>query len=521
MPAAQQRMAAQGRAAGSAQQPEEEDEEGLGVNKFAMYQVLPACLTSMVVHAVALIVLALLAIPAPPASEETVEISSPDEEPETEKVEELVEPEIKPVETVQSFEDSPPSEVLSAEVPETPVPSEDLTPPTPDIQVAALKTDPLADGLEAVPQMDFGTKTGSIHGKGLEGRGSSGVKKGLLKKYGGNAASEAAVARALEWFARHQLRDGGWDFEHSKGIPGCNCSGPGKGNARNGATAMALLPFLGAGQTHLEGNYKKNVLAGAAYLVGKQNKQTGSLFEPGGNMYSHGLAAIALTELYGMTNDRRFLAPAQGSLAFIAQAQDPVGGGWRYQPKQKGDTSVVGWQVMALKSGHMAYLKVPPGVVAKASKFLDSVSVESGTYYGYASPGKKKSTTAIGLLCRMHLGWKKQEPALERGVEYLSQQGVSKGNNADMYYNYSATHVVRHYEGDYWKKWNDQMRDWLVNSQEKNGHQSGSWLMRGGHANNAGGRLYCTSMATMMLEVYYRHMPIYGSRAVTDDFPLD
>jgi hypothetical protein len=45
-------------------------------------------------------------------------------------------------------------------------------------------------------------------------------------------------------------------------------------------------------------------------------------------------------------------------------------------------------------------------------------------------------------------------------------------------------------------------------------------MMRGDHGSERGGRLYCTSMATMILEVYYRHMPIYGKQAATEDFPL-
>jgi hypothetical protein len=63
------------------------------------------------------------------------------------------------------------------------------------------------------------------------------------------------------------------------------------------------------------------------------------------------------------------------------------------------------------------------------------------------------------------------------------------------------------------------MRDQLVNSQDKNGHEKGSWYIAGPHADRAG-RLYVTAMATMILEVYYRHMPIYGQQAAEEDFPL-
>ena len=116
----------------------------------------------------------------------------------------------------------------------------------------------------------------------------------------------------------------------------------------------------------------------------------------------------------------------------------------------------------------------------------------------------------------MYLGWRKDHPGLKAGVAFLNEKGPMPGN---MYYNYYATQVMRHWEGPEWTKWNTKMRDWLVRTQDKAGHQNGSWMMSGGHT-RAGGRLYCTAMATMILEVYYRHLPIYGKQAADEDFPL-
>ncbi len=222
----------------------------------------------------------------------------------------------------------------------------------------------------------------------LSGRGGGSMKSQLLEKFGGNAASEKSVALALQWIAAHQGPRGGWSFAHS-GVCRGECKNDGElANATNGATALALLPFLGAGQTHLEGNYKSTVYNGLNYLI-KQMKVTkgdlpqGSWHEPGGSMYSHGLASIVVCEAYAMTRDPDLLQPAQMALNFIVTAQDPRGGGWRYNPKQAGDTSVVGWQLMALKSGMMGNLKVPYETFGKANSFLDSISVNSGAYYGY------------------------------------------------------------------------------------------------------------------------------------------
>jgi len=128
-------------------------------------------------------------------------------------------------------------------------------------------------------------------------------------------------------------------------------------------------------------------------------------------------------------------------------------------------------------------------------------------------PGRGPATTAIGLLCRMYLGWKQDNPALKKGVEFLSKMGPHKTN---MYYNYYATQVLHHYEGELWYKWNEVMRDYLVNTQVKDGHEKGSWHFDGGHGAALGGRLYSTAMAAMTLEVYYRHLPIYRKQSTMD-----
>lgn len=185
-------------------------------------------------------------------------------------------------------------------------------------------------------------------------------------------------------------------------------------------------------------------------------------------------------------------------------------------PRQPGDTSVVGWQLMALKSGYMANLQVSPITVKKAELFLDSVQSEDGATYGYTDPGSGAGTSAVGLLCRMYLGWKKDHPGLQRGVEILSKRGP----NGNLYYDYYATQVLHHFEGDVWDQWNSEMRDRLINAQATTGHEAGSWYEEfdTGHGPEVAGRLYCTSLATMILEVYYRHLPIYGQESVSTEF---
>jgi hypothetical protein len=383
-------------------------------------------------------------------------------------------------------------------------------------------------GSSTAPSQNFLKSIGGVGGMGEGIGGRTGAAKSeLLKRGGGNEQSEDAVARALKWLSIHQMPDGGWDFD-LRDVPACKgkCDNSGDASrARNGATALALLPFLGAGQTHMEGQYKKNVERGLYYLTTHARAQGNgvlSYYEDGGTMYSHGLATIVLCEAFAMTKDRSLRPYAQGAIDFIQQAQDPSGGGWRYQERQAGDTSVVGWQIMALKSAQMGGLEVRSTTMLLANKFLDSVQDDGGAAYGYTAPSATRpGTSSIGLLTRMYLGWRRQNPALERGVDRLDLLGPSIKSGADMYYNYYATQVMRHWGGDAWERWNYRIRDWLISQQEHKGHEEGSWYMNdytSAPKATAGGRLYCTSMSTLILEVYYRHLPLYGPQTVKDEF---
>ena len=474
--------------------------------RFLFFAAIPSWLVSMFVHVLVLLLLAWMTLPPQileRANElslgnaETVELSeAPIFEPLPDQLDEITTQEIVTADSL------PPSEI----VPDMAMNSLEI-----DLQRSstAVELNPMGDF--AAPSSQLLDQIGAVSGAGFDGRNVQGRAR-LVREGGGNSESERAVAEALKWFQRHQSRDGSWSFLPLEGL--CDCSHLGSLDvARNGATAMALLPFLGAGNTHQEGQFQKEVRAGLYYLLSQQ--QANGSFADAGNLYSHGLCAITLCEAYAMTQDGVLARPAQAALDYIAYAQDPVGGGWRYTARQPGDTSVVGWQLMALKSGRMAYLHVNPAVFVGATKFLDSVQTENGAAYGYKDPGDRIATTAIGLLCRMYLGWGRDRPALKAGINRISKRGPSK---LDMYYNYYATQVMRHYEGDTWEKWNSKMRDFLVKTQESTGHERGSWFMGQNHASKAGGRLYCTSMATMVLEVYYRHMPLYRKQVTEDDF---
>ncbi|MEX0728917.1 MAG: prenyltransferase/squalene oxidase repeat-containing protein, partial [Planctomycetaceae bacterium] len=342
---------------------------------------------------------------------------------------------------------------------------------------------------------------------------NSAARAAFVKAYGGTAESEAAVVAGLKWLAAHQSSDGSWSFDHTTAACDGTCTAPGMLlDCRTGATGMALLAFLGAGQTHREGGFQTEICAAIDFLLEHMkwdpdgngfDLREGSL--PTASFYVQGIVSMALSEAYAMTSDRRLLKPAQGAVDFIVWAQDPQGGGWRYRPRTPGDTSVVGWQAMALTSARVAGLQVPQKTLQKSLKFLKSVESQQGIGYGYTNRLARPSTTAIGFLCRMYIEPNPPRKTFARAVKLIGDFGPSPD---DMYYNYYATQFMHHYGGPEWDKWNVKMRDWLVETQEKTGHAAGSWMPRDRHA-RPGGRLYMTTMAIMTLEVYYRHLPLY------------
>ncbi|MEK6238297.1 MAG: terpene cyclase/mutase family protein, partial [Planctomycetales bacterium] len=323
--------------------------------------------------------------------------------------------------------------------------------------------------------------------------------------------SEKAVRLGLEWLKNHQQEDGRWGLHKSKEQP--KFDGYGSVKSDTAATGLALLPFLGAGHTHVSGDYQDTVTRGVDWLVANQ-KENGDLYTGGGgnsHMYSHGIAAIALCEAYGVSQDRKYKEAAQRAIDFIIEAQHKGSGGWRYKPGQSADTSVVGWQLMALKSAEMAGLNVPKEPLSLVTKWFDKCEgngKERGTY-GYQGRGGTPAMTAEGLLCRQFLGMSRDDDSMRNGAKYLLDHLPKKGKGKDTsYYWYYATQVMYHMQGDYWEQWNASTRDMLVKTQPKNGDNAGTWDPKD-QWEKSGGRIFSTSLRLLMLEVYYRHLPLY------------
>ena len=317
----------------------------------------------------------------------------------------------------------------------------------------------------------------------------------ILSALGGDEESEATVKLALDWFTRNQEPDGHWEMARHGG----------EAEHEVASTGLALLCYLGWGAKHTEpGRYQVATLNALDWLQ-KTIKPDGDLRSK--DMYDQGIATMALTEAYGMTKDGRLREPAQSAVNFIVKAQNKSTGGWRYIPGDPGDTSVFGWQVMALKSAQMAGLDVPAEALDKADEWLNKIG--GGKHkglYGYQGPSPAPSMVAEGMFCRQLLGHGPDQPMMQETAAYLNTRlpGV-----IDFYYLYYGTLALFQHQGPVWEAWNKALRQVLMTSQEKGGENGGSWSPQGQHGNRMG-RVVSTAMATLSLEVYYRYLPLYG-----------
>lgn len=394
-----------------------------------------------------------------------------------------------------------------------PIPPVEKRPRKPGGELS-LPRDAAAPTLKELPKVIEAIKS-PAQPRMLEGRDPR-VRREMLDEEGGSLATETAVVAGLRWLASHQEKDGHWSLDHFSHASEGNGNGGG-GHSDVAATALALLPFLGAGQSHKLGMYQDAVGRGLKWLVAQQ-KPDGDLRGDGiGRMYAHGLATIVLCEAVAMTDDESLRGPAISATEYIVRAQHSAGG-WRYEPGQFGDLSVVGWQLMALQSAKMAYIDVPQRAFNHAGHFLNEVHAgRHGGLFAY-QPGNAPTPamTAEGLLCREYLGWPQEHPGLKEGVEWLLKEQLPKKDRPNIYCWYYATQVLHNVGGEPWRKWNAAVRDALLSMQEQSGHPAGSWAPRGGaiggdHDTREGGRIYMTSLALCTLEVYYRYLPLYRS----------
>lgn len=362
---------------------------------------------------------------------------------------------------------------------------------------------------------------------------------------------EAAVAEGLAWLAAHQRADGVWDrLRFEEHCPADDrCAGTAVRNEgpqfNMSVTSLAALAFLGAGHDHRQGPYAAHITKAFEYILAQQD-ENGS-FAPGNpfEVYEHALGTLAAAEAFAATRDPVFERPLRRAVVFLATAQQD-GGGWDYRAREthRNDAAITGWVLMAFRSASAGGIDPPPETVWRAIDFFERATLPDGRvrYADEAinpqvdrATGQRvllygPATTAIGLFARSVIGLRMEDGTAAAqtsmllrdppSYEVMSQRDPN-GTQSEYYWLF-ATYALRQRGGDDWIRWNRQLRNAILEYQDRpvrhdrsRRHAYGSWpaygLNWGSQWGRTGGRVYATAVNLLSLETSYRRRPAYMS----------
>lgn len=354
--------------------------------------------------------------------------------------------------------------------------------------------------------MGVGVGGGGGGSGGFGFRAGGNDKKRALARGGGDKGTEASVNLALEWLAAHQEEDGSWDPAKYGG-----------GKWKHGITSLALLAFLGGGNSTRFGRYRDNVQRAVNWLMSEQ-KENGMI---GSHRYECGIALMAMAESYGMSGDSSIRSSAQAIADYCAKTQSSSGG-WEYTPNPtNSDSSVTGWYVMGLKSARVAEIYIDSEVYEKAlQNFIHGTSASGGCYYkkGGASPsdiapGNSKVLGAVSLTCMQFLGQPREDAKVIACAELASNNPPNSGHVDYYYIYYQALGLFQMgTRSHYWNVFNGPMKDTLLGVQVKDGtveQLKGSFPFEVDKHGTQFSRVGTTAIAALTLQVYYRYHELH------------
>ncbi|MFM8579405.1 MAG: hypothetical protein ACKOCN_11505 [Planctomycetaceae bacterium] len=345
--------------------------------------------------------------------------------------------------------------------------------------------------------------------------------------------ADAMVERGLAFLARSQEPDGRWRLGQFAGSSADDTSTLESDSA---ATGLALLAFLGAGHDHFDGPHHETVRRGLDFLLTSQ-RADGDLYITAADdvsngsawLYSHAIATMAICEAYGMTGDPTVRLAAEQACRFVATAQHPSRGGWRYQPRVDSDLSVSAWMLVAMRSGQLSRLPIEPEVLTGVRALLDASATGSQAapyHYNVLDPSQRTrplsvlTMIAVATLMRLHTGTPVDDVGVQEAARLLEAQipayRGSGSSERDCYLWYYASQVLVHTGGSGWTNWYRGLIDALEPNQKTTGPKAGSWDAGGPEPDRWGryaGRVYVTALHLLALEVPYRYLPTYTAGA--------
>lgn len=354
------------------------------------------------------------------------------------------------------------------------------------------------------------------------GRRSGNARGGAVKRYGGNDASEAAVLKALKWLKKNQntgqAEMGSWGSQYKVAM-----------------TGLALLAFLGHGETHESPEFEQTIKEALNFLATQSDQSqapTSGYIGTARFEYQHPIAAYAMCEDYALTRYAPLKQVCESAITLIINAQRPdgswdydyntgPGGVYNLKNRPSGDSSISAWNVQALVAAKNTGLKIAglDDALRRSRSWFHAIYSREQGRFGYAVPDRMHSDAldGIGVLSLQLLGDSEAAEVKQTLPRLLNVETKFRAGNANSTYGwYYITQALFHAGGHWWAEWNTRLRDQLVENQDADG----SWGSPGSAAwqdnmttNKVKGkdtRVYHTTLMCLALEVYYRFLPTFN-----------
>ncbi len=313
-----------------------------------------------------------------------------------------------------------------------------------------------------------------------------------------DAATQDVIRGALRYLAAAQAPNGAWGagadalIQHEVAM-----------------TGYTLIAMLATGNLPGEGEFARQTARGMEYLLGlvqpdgmfRLPSRSGSPY-----MYNHGIATVALAELYGATHNPALGRKLELLLRLIVGSQSPEGG-WRYQPRPgDADISVTVMQVVALRAARNAGLAVPQDTIDHAIEYVKACqdAASGGFTYqaGQGGPGFARTAAAIYSLqvCGLY-----EDPMVKRGSDYLFQRRTDR--SWFTYGSYYAAPAQFMIGGDTWRKWYTFIQPELMRTVVREGDKA-FWREEGG-GHGSVGPVFVTAVNTTILAMPWHYLPLY------------
>ncbi len=354
------------------------------------------------------------------------------------------------------------------------------------------------------------------------GRRSGSSRGGAVKRYGGSDASEAAVLKALQWLKKNQntgqAEMGSWGNQYKVAM-----------------TGLALLAFLGHGETHESQEFEQTIKEALNFLATQADQSqapTSGYIGTARFEYQHPIAAYAMCEDYALTHYTALKPVCIAAVTLIINAQRPdgswdydyntgPGGVYNLKNRPSGDSSISAWNLQALVAAKNTGLEIPglEEALRRCRSWFHAIYSREEGRFGYSVPDRMHSDAldGIGVLALQLLGDGDAAEIKQTLPRLLTVETKFRSANANSTYGwYYITQALFHVGGHWWAEWNTRLRDQLIENQEADGSWgspgSAAWQdnMTTNKVKGKDAKVYHTTLMCLALEVYYRFLPTFN-----------